>query len=145
MDEVVRAVDRMKKAEAERDNALNDLNTLRRRVAVADQDLARAEEGLRKAKTQHQRCISIARAQGAEWLVGADMFQDAVAMASMNTTTEIYNDIRGKVLKHRPDFPINELAFFEGEEFDAEGKSLTAPADMTVRLHWELNEEGLPV
>ncbi|GKV47373.1 hypothetical protein SLEP1_g54278 [Rubroshorea leprosula] len=53
MDEVVRAVDRAKKAEAERDNALNDLNTLRQRVAVADQDLARAEEGLRKAKTQH--------------------------------------------------------------------------------------------
>ncbi|GKV45273.1 hypothetical protein SLEP1_g52380 [Rubroshorea leprosula] len=145
MGEVVRAVDRTKKAEAERDGALSDLNALRRRVAVADQDLARAEESLRKAKAQHQRCISIARAQGVEWLVGADMFQDAVAVASMNTTTEIYNDVRGKVLKHCPDFPINELAFFEGEEFDAEGKSLAAPADTTVRLRWELNEEGLPI
>ncbi|GKV01526.1 hypothetical protein SLEP1_g14075 [Rubroshorea leprosula] len=70
--------------------------------------------------------------------------KDAVAVASMNTTTEIYNDVRGKVLKHRPDFPINELMFFEGEEFDAKGKSLTAPSDTTVRLRWELNEEGLP-
>ncbi|GKV28899.1 hypothetical protein SLEP1_g37887 [Rubroshorea leprosula] len=145
MDEVVRAVDRTKKAKAERDSALNDLNTLRRRVAVADQDLARAKEGLRKAKTQHQRCISIARAQGAEWLVGANMFKDAVAVASMNTTIEIYNDVRGKVLKHRPDFSINELAFFEGEELDEEGKSLADPADMTVRLCWELNEEGVPI
>ncbi|GKV51992.1 hypothetical protein SLEP1_g58602 [Rubroshorea leprosula] len=140
MDEVVRAVDSTKKAEAERDSALNDLNTLRRRVAVADQDLARVEEGLRKAKTQHQHCISIARAQGAKWLVGADMFQDAVVAASMNTTTEIYNDVRGKVLKHQPDFPINELAFFEGEELDEEGKSLAAPANTTERLRWELNE-----
>ncbi|GKV49003.1 hypothetical protein SLEP1_g55777 [Rubroshorea leprosula] len=144
MDEVVRAVDLRKKVEAERDGALNDLNALRGRVAVADQDLGRAEESLRQVKAQHQHCISIARAQGAEWLVGADMFQDAVAVASMNTTTEIYNDVRGKVLKLRPDFPINELAFFEGEEFDAEGKSLTEPSDTTVRLRWELNEEGLP-
>ncbi|GKV27242.1 hypothetical protein SLEP1_g36435 [Rubroshorea leprosula] len=145
MDEVVRAVDLRKKVEAERDGALGDLNAIRGRVAVADQDLARAEESLRQAKAQHQRCISIARAQGAEWLVGADMFQDAVAVASMNTTTEIYNDVRGKVLKHRPDFPINELAFFDGEEFDAEGKSLVEPSDTTVRLRWELNEEGLPI
>ncbi|GKV48042.1 hypothetical protein SLEP1_g54878 [Rubroshorea leprosula] len=144
MDEVVRAVDLRKKVEAERDGALNDLNALRGRVAVADQDLARAEESLRQAKAQHQRSISIARAQGAEWLVGADMFQDAVAMASMNTTTEIYNDVRGKVLKHRSDFPINKLAFFEGEEFDAKGKSLTEPSDTTVRFRSELNEEGLP-
>ncbi|GKV48033.1 hypothetical protein SLEP1_g54872 [Rubroshorea leprosula] len=144
MDEVVRAVDLRKKVEAERDGALNDLNALRGRVAVADQDLARAEESLRQAKAQHQRCISIARAQGAEWLVGADMFQDAVAVASMNATTEIYNDVCGKVLKHRPDFPINELAFFDGEEFNAEGKSLVEPSDTTVRLRWELNEEGLP-
>ncbi|GKV02463.1 hypothetical protein SLEP1_g14898 [Rubroshorea leprosula] len=145
MDEVVRAVDLRKKVEVERDGALNDLNALRGRVAVADQDLARAEESLRQDKAQHQRCISIARAQGAEWLVGANMFQDAVAVASMNTTTEIYNDVRGKVLKHRPDFPINELAFFDGEEFDAEGKSLVEPSDTTVRLRWELNQEGLPI
>ncbi|GKV47281.1 hypothetical protein SLEP1_g54194 [Rubroshorea leprosula] len=145
MDEVVRTVDRTKKAEAERDSALNDLTALKRQVAVADQDLARVEEGLRRAKTQHQCCISIARAQGAEWLVGADMFQDAMAVASMNTTTEIYNDVHGKVLKHRPDFPINKLAFFEGEDLDVEGKSLAAPADTIVRLRWELNEEGVPI
>ncbi|GKV06921.1 hypothetical protein SLEP1_g18738 [Rubroshorea leprosula] len=122
MDEVVRAVDRAKKAEVERDNALNNLSTLKRR-----------------------RCIGIARAQGAEWLVGADMFKDAVAMASMNTTIEIYNDVRGKVLKHRLDFPIGELAFFEGEEFGEEGKSLASPTDTTVRLKWELNEDGVPI
>ncbi|GKU90692.1 hypothetical protein SLEP1_g4655 [Rubroshorea leprosula] len=113
MDEVVRAVDRTKKVEAERNGALNDLNAVRSWVAVADQDLACAEDSLRKAKAQHQRCISIARAQGAEWLVGADMFQDVVAVPSMNTTTEIYNDVRGKVLKHRPNFPINKLAFLK--------------------------------
>ncbi|GKV02986.1 hypothetical protein SLEP1_g15356 [Rubroshorea leprosula] len=118
MDEVVRAVDLRKKVEAERDGALNDLNALRGRVVVADQDLARAEESLRQAKAQHQRCISIARAQGAEWLVGADMFQDAVAVASMNTTTEIYNDVRGKELNEEglPTWPPFVLE--EGEEYE---------------------------
>ncbi|GKV15608.1 hypothetical protein SLEP1_g26384 [Rubroshorea leprosula] len=57
-----------------------------------------------------------------EWLVDSDMFQDTVVVASMNTTIEIYNDIHGKVLKHRPDFSINELAFFEGQEVDEQGK-----------------------
>ncbi|GKV17629.1 hypothetical protein SLEP1_g28107 [Rubroshorea leprosula] len=51
MDKVIHAVDRTKKAEAERDNALNNLSTLRQRVAMADQDLAHVEKGLRKAKT----------------------------------------------------------------------------------------------
>ncbi|GLU08948.1 hypothetical protein SLE2022_258290 [Rubroshorea leprosula] len=73
------------------------------------------------------------------------MFKDVVAMASMNTTTKIYNDVRGKVLEHRLDFSIGELAFFEGEEFDEEGKSLASPADTTVRLRWELNEDGVPI
>ncbi|GKV46506.1 hypothetical protein SLEP1_g53488 [Rubroshorea leprosula] len=111
LDEVVRAVDRSQKAEAERDSTLNELNTLRQQVAVADQDLT----------------------------------QDAVAVASMNTTIEIYNDVRGKVLKHRPNFPIGKLAFFEGEEFDEEGKSLASPADTTVRHRWEMNKDGVPI
>ncbi|GKV15546.1 hypothetical protein SLEP1_g26328 [Rubroshorea leprosula] len=90
-DEAARAVDHAKRAEAAKDNALNELNALRQRVVMADQDLARAEEGLRKAKTSHQR----------------------------------------------------ELAFFEGEEFDEEGKSLASPTDTTMRLRWELNEDGV--
>ncbi|GLU14097.1 hypothetical protein SLE2022_306860 [Rubroshorea leprosula] len=73
------------------------------------------------------------------------MFQDAVAVASANTTTDIFNEVCGKVLRVRADFPIGELAFYEGEEIDGEGKSLAPPADTRVRLKWELNEEGLPV
>ncbi|GKU95433.1 hypothetical protein SLEP1_g8797 [Rubroshorea leprosula] len=97
-DEAVRAEDRAKKAEADRDKALYGLNSLNDR-----------------------RFVCIARPQGAEWLVGAEMFQDAVAIASTNTTTAIYNEIRG-------------------EEMDEQGKSLTPHADATVKLRWELNE-----
>ncbi|GKU95363.1 hypothetical protein SLEP1_g8731 [Rubroshorea leprosula] len=124
MDEAICAVDHAKRAEADRDNALNELNAFRQRVAVADQNLAHAEEGLRNTKTSHQRYISIAQAQGAKWLVGADMFKDVMAVASMNTTMEIYND---------------------GEEFNEEGKSLASPVDTIVRLRWELNEDGVPI
>ncbi|GKV30879.1 hypothetical protein SLEP1_g39650 [Rubroshorea leprosula] len=87
----------------------------------------------------------MARAQGAEWLVGSAAFQDAVAVASANMTTEIYNEIRGKVLHHRLDFPIRELAFFDREDIDEQGKSLAPLADTIVRLRWDLNEEGVIV
>ncbi|GKV46565.1 hypothetical protein SLEP1_g53538 [Rubroshorea leprosula] len=70
---------------------------------------------------------------------------DVVAVASANTTTDIFNKVCGKVLRVRADFPIGEPAFFEGEKIDAKGKSLTQPADTRVKLKWELNEEGLPV
>ncbi|GKV01814.1 hypothetical protein SLEP1_g14336 [Rubroshorea leprosula] len=106
--------ERAKKAEAERNNALNEL-------------------------------ISITRAQGAEWLVGSATFQDTVAVAFANMTTKIYNEIFGKVLQHRPDFPIHELAFVNGEDLDEEGKSLAPLVDTTMRLRWELNEEGVPI
>ncbi|GKV04598.1 hypothetical protein SLEP1_g16741 [Rubroshorea leprosula] len=49
------------------------------------------------------------------------------------------------VLQHRPDFPIRELAFFNGEDLDEQGNSLSPLADATVRLRWDLNEEGVPV
>ncbi|GKV49433.1 hypothetical protein SLEP1_g56183 [Rubroshorea leprosula] len=105
------------------------------------------QEELDRVKAEKESGIQAAMDEsfGAEWLVGVDMFKDAVAVASMNTTTKIYNNVCGKVLKHRPDFPINELAFFEGEEFDEEGKSLADPVDTTVRLRWELNEERVPI
>ncbi|GKV02425.1 hypothetical protein SLEP1_g14862 [Rubroshorea leprosula] len=74
-----------------------------------------------------------------------EMFQDAVAVAAANTTTDIFNEVRGRVLGVRADFPVGELAFFEGEEIDADGKSLAPPADTRVKLKWELNDEGLPV
>ncbi|GKU99759.1 hypothetical protein SLEP1_g12558 [Rubroshorea leprosula] len=60
-------------------------------------------------------------------------------------TTEIYYEIRGKVLHHNPDFPIGELAFFDGEDIDEQGKSLAPLADTTVRLRWDLNTEGVLV
>ncbi|GKV49229.1 hypothetical protein SLEP1_g55992 [Rubroshorea leprosula] len=96
-------------------------------------------------KATHGRSVAMARAQGAEWLVGSAIFQEAVAVASANVTTDIYNEIRGKVLHHRPDFPIRELVFFDEEELDEQGKSLAPLADTTVRLRWDLNEEGVPV
>ncbi|GLT57455.1 hypothetical protein SLA2020_304250 [Shorea laevis] len=96
-------------------------------------------------RASHHRTVNIARAQGAEWLVGSAAFQDAMAVAAANLTTEIYNEIRGKVLHHRPDFPIRELAFVDGEDLDEQGKSLAPSADTTMRLRWELNEEGIPV
>ncbi|GKV04876.1 hypothetical protein SLEP1_g16973 [Rubroshorea leprosula] len=125
-DEAAHVEETAKKAEAEKERALSELNSL-------------------KHQTSHGRSVSIARAQGAEWLVGSAAFQDVVAVASANMTTEIYNEIRGKVLHHRPDFPIRELAFFDGEDIDEQGKSLAPLADTTVWLSWDLNEEGVPV
>ncbi|GKV53119.1 hypothetical protein SLEP1_g59663 [Rubroshorea leprosula] len=144
-DEAGRAEDRARKAEAERERTLHELSGLRERVSVADQHVAQAEASLERTKRLHQRDVCFARAQGAEWLVGAEMFQDAVAVAAANTTTDIFNEVRGKVLRVWADFPIGKLAFFEGEEINADGKSLTQPADTRVKLKWELNEEGLPV
>ncbi|GKV19152.1 hypothetical protein SLEP1_g29445 [Rubroshorea leprosula] len=144
-EEADRAEDRAKRAEAEREKTLHDLNTMAERVSQADQHVARAEASLEECKRLHQRDLCFARTQGAEWLVGAEMFQDAVAVASANTTTDIFNEVRGKVLRVRADFPIGELAFFEGEDINEEGRSLAQPADTQVKLKWELNEEGLPV
>ncbi|GKV37610.1 hypothetical protein SLEP1_g45620 [Rubroshorea leprosula] len=144
-EEASRAEDRAKKAEAEREKTLHELSAMAERVSQADQHVAQAEASLEKCKRLHQRDLCFARAQEAEWLVGAEMFQDAVAVAAANTTTDIFNEVRGKVLGVRADFPICELAFFEGEEIDADGKSLAQPADTRVKLKWELNEEGLLV
>ncbi|GKV48587.1 hypothetical protein SLEP1_g55386 [Rubroshorea leprosula] len=115
------AEERARKAESEKEKTLHELSALRERVSQADQHVARAEASLEK------------------------MFQDAVVVAFANTTTDIFNEVRGKVLGVRADFPIGELAFFEGEEIDNEGKSLAPSADTRVRLKWELNEEGLPI
>ncbi|GKV01993.1 hypothetical protein SLEP1_g14487 [Rubroshorea leprosula] len=136
---------RAKKAKSDREKTLHELNALKERVLEADLHVAWAEASLEKTKRHHQRDVCFAQAQGAKWLVGVDMFQDAVAVASANTTTDIFNEVRGKVLRHRADFPIGELAFFEGEEIDEEGKSLALPVNTRVRLKWELNEKGLPV
>ncbi|GKU93341.1 hypothetical protein SLEP1_g6941 [Rubroshorea leprosula] len=144
-EELDRAEERAKKAESDREKTLHELSSLREKVVQADQHVAQAEASLESTKRAHQRDVCFARAQGAEWLVGAKMFQDAVAVASANTTTDIFNEVRGKVLQVRADFPIGELAFFEGEEINEEGKSLAPPTDTRVRLRWELNEEGLPV
>ncbi|GKU90938.1 hypothetical protein SLEP1_g4879 [Rubroshorea leprosula] len=144
-EETVRVEERAKKAEADRDRTQHELASLRNQVAEAARNLNAAEEALNELKVTHGRSVAMARAQGAEWLVGSAAFQDAVAVASANVTTEIYNEIRGKVLHHRPDFPIRELVFFDEEKLDEQGKSLAPLADTTVRLRWDLNEEGVPV
>ncbi|GKV46163.1 hypothetical protein SLEP1_g53172 [Rubroshorea leprosula] len=144
-EETVWVEERAKKAEADRDRTQHELGTLRNKVAEAARNLNAAEEALNELKVTHGRSIAMARAQGAEWLVGSAAFQDAVAVASANVTTEVYNEIRGKLLHHRPDFPIRELVFFDEEELDEQGKSLAPLADTTVRLRWDLNEEGVPV
>ncbi|GKV40692.1 hypothetical protein SLEP1_g48303 [Rubroshorea leprosula] len=149
-EEAARVEERAKKAEADRDLAQHELSSLRHQVAEADPNLTAAGEALNKLKTSHARSVSIARAQGAEWFVGSAAFQDAVAVASANVTTEIYNEIRGKVLQHLPDFPIGELAFFNGEDLDEQGKSL-APLvledgeDPTGLPSFDAWVEGAPV
>ncbi|GKV38405.1 hypothetical protein SLEP1_g46319 [Rubroshorea leprosula] len=144
-DEAARVEERAKKAEADRDRAQHELSSLRHQVGEADRNLAATGEALNELKASHARSVAIAWAQGAEWFVGSAAFQDAVAVASANVTTEIYNEIRGKVLQHGPDFPIRELVFFDEEELDEQGKSLAPLADATVRLRWDLNEEDVPV
>ncbi|GKV29327.1 hypothetical protein SLEP1_g38264 [Rubroshorea leprosula] len=144
-EEVARVEERAKKVEADRDRAQRELRSLRHQVAEANRNLNATRDALNELKTSHAHSVSIARAQGAEWFVGSAAFQDAMAMASINVTTEIYNEIHGKVMQHRPDFPIGELAFFDGEDLDEQGKSLAPLADATVRLRWDLNEEGVPV
>ncbi|GKV48583.1 hypothetical protein SLEP1_g55383 [Rubroshorea leprosula] len=128
-EELGHAEERAMKAESEKEKTLHKLSALRERVSQADQHVARAEASLESTRRLHQCDVCFARAQGAEWLVGAEMFQDDVAVASANTTTDIFNEVRGKVLQTRADFPIGELAFFEGKEIDGEGKSLAPPAD----------------
>ncbi|GKU90861.1 hypothetical protein SLEP1_g4806 [Rubroshorea leprosula] len=144
-DEAARVEERAKRAEDQRDRAQTELGSLRFQVAKADKNLSATEEALNALKASHARSVGIARAQRAEWLVSSSTFQDAVAVASANVTTEIYNEIRGKVLHHRLDFPIRELVFFDEEELDDQGKSLAPLGDTTVRLRWDLNEEGMPV
>ncbi|GKV14868.1 hypothetical protein SLEP1_g25675 [Rubroshorea leprosula] len=144
-EEAARVEEQAKKAEADKDRTQRELSSLRHQVAEADRNLNAAEEALNELKTSHGRSVGIARAEGVEWFMGSAAFQDAVAVASANMTTEIYNEIRGKVLQHRPNFPIGELAFFDGEDLDEQGKSLAPLADATVQLRWDLNEEGVPV
>ncbi|GKU97606.1 hypothetical protein SLEP1_g10733 [Rubroshorea leprosula] len=125
--EAARVEERAKKAEAERDHTLNELGSLRNQVAEATKNLNDVEEALNELKTSHRRSISIARAHGAEWLVGSAAFQDAVAVASANMTMEIYGEICEKVLQHRPDFPIGELAFFDGRTSTSRGAPVAEP------------------
>ncbi|GKU99604.1 hypothetical protein SLEP1_g12424 [Rubroshorea leprosula] len=135
----------LERARAERKSGIQAAKEEATRAAEVDRNLIAAGQALNELKTSHARFVSIAQAQGAKWFVGSASFQDAVAVASANVTTEIYNELRGKVLQHRPDFLIGELAFFDGEDLDEQGKSLAPLVDATVRLRWDLNEEGVPV
>ncbi|GKV47312.1 hypothetical protein SLEP1_g54224 [Rubroshorea leprosula] len=100
-DEAARVEERARKAEADRDLVQHELSSLRHQVAEVDRNLTVAGEALSELKNSHARSVSIARAQGAEWFVGSAAFQDTVAVASANVTTEIYNEIRGKVSLQR--------------------------------------------
>ncbi|GKV48701.1 hypothetical protein SLEP1_g55504 [Rubroshorea leprosula] len=133
----------LERAHAEKESGIQAAREEAAPVAEAEKNLNAVEEALNELKSSHGRFVSIARAQGAEWFVRSAVFQDAVAVASANMTTEIYNEIRGKVLQHRPDFPIGELAFFDGEDLDEQGKSLAPLANTTMQLRWDLNEEGV--
>ncbi|GKV17776.1 hypothetical protein SLEP1_g28237 [Rubroshorea leprosula] len=117
-EEATQVEERAKKAETDRDHTQHELNSLRNQVAEAARNLNAAEEALNELKATHGLSISMARAQGAEWRW---------------------------VLHHRPDFPIRELVFFDEEELDEQGKSLAPLTDTTVRLRWDLNEEGVSV
>ncbi|GKV15553.1 hypothetical protein SLEP1_g26335 [Rubroshorea leprosula] len=97
-EEASRVEDRAKKAESDRERTLHELSALREKVSQVDQHVARVEKSLESTKRLHQCGVCFARAQGTEWLVGAEMFQDAVAVASANITTDIFNEVCGKVL-----------------------------------------------
>ncbi|GKV52425.1 hypothetical protein SLEP1_g59007 [Rubroshorea leprosula] len=105
-DEVARVEERAKRAEGERDRAQTELGSLKFQITEADKNLSATEEALNDLKASHARSV--------------------VAVASANVTTEIYNEIRGKVLHHRPDFPIRELVFFDEEELDEHGRARLA-------------------
>ncbi|GKV39927.1 hypothetical protein SLEP1_g47621 [Rubroshorea leprosula] len=150
-----------KQLAAEKASLVDDVNRLQgsemtNRAAAAESradELANRNNELReeleRARAERESGIQAAREEAAqveEWAKKAEADRDhAVAVASTNVTMEIYNEIRGKVLQHRPDFPIGELAFFDGEDLDEQGKSLAPLVDATVRLRWDLNEEGVPV
>ncbi|GKV36661.1 hypothetical protein SLEP1_g44767 [Rubroshorea leprosula] len=95
-DEADYAKNHDKRAEVDKDKALFELNSLKKRVAKANQNLTQAVASLEKVKKSYQYFVCIARGQGAKWLVGFEMFQDAVVVASANTMMEIYNEIHGK-------------------------------------------------
>ncbi|GKV28121.1 hypothetical protein SLEP1_g37207 [Rubroshorea leprosula] len=75
--------------------------------------------------------------------MGLAAFQDAVAVASTNMTMEIYNEIRGKVLQHRPDFPIREPVFFDWEDLDEQ--VLEEGEDLEGLPSFDAWVEGAPV
>ncbi|GKV01674.1 hypothetical protein SLEP1_g14213 [Rubroshorea leprosula] len=129
-DELAHKIDELKeeleRAQAERESG----------IQAAKDEAGRVEERAKKAEADRDH---------AQHELSSFRHQDAVAVASANVTTEIYNEIRGKVLQHRPDFSIRELVFFDEEELDEQGKSLAPLADTTVKLRWDLNEEGVPV
>lgn len=87
----------------------------------------------------------MAQAQRVEWFLSSKAFEDAADIYLMKNTIEIYNEVRGKVLQHRLDFSIGELAFIEGEEIYEQGKSLASVFDATVRLKWSLDGERAPL
>ncbi|GKV42994.1 hypothetical protein SLEP1_g50341 [Rubroshorea leprosula] len=93
-DEVNELKEKLDKGQAKRGNKIQAT----RDEASHVEDYAKHAEADRiRAKKSHQCFICITRAQRAKWLVGSEMFQDVVAVASANTITEIYNDIHGKL------------------------------------------------
>ncbi|GKV28097.1 hypothetical protein SLEP1_g37188 [Rubroshorea leprosula] len=88
----------LEKAQAERESGIQAAKDKASCVKErAKKNFARVEDALNRTKVSHQCSVCIARAQRAKWLVRSNMFQDAMAVALMNTTTKIYNDICGKL------------------------------------------------
>ncbi|GKU89657.1 hypothetical protein SLEP1_g3770 [Rubroshorea leprosula] len=117
-------------------------------IQAAKDEATRVEERAKKAKDEKERALNELSSLKNQ-IVEADKNFNAAEEALNELKTShgrfIYNEIRGKVLHHHPDFPIRELAFFDGEDIDEQGKSLAPLADTMVRLRWDLNEEGVPI
>ncbi|GKV37207.1 hypothetical protein SLEP1_g45264 [Rubroshorea leprosula] len=114
---------------------------------LADRNNELREE-LEQAHTEKESGIQAVREEAAkveERAKKVEAERDRALNELSSLRHQIYNEIHGKVLHHRPDFPICELAFFDGEDIDEQGKSLAPLADTTVRLRWDLNEEGVPI
>ncbi|GKV11190.1 hypothetical protein SLEP1_g22463 [Rubroshorea leprosula] len=101
------------------------------RIVEANWRVGHMLKEMNQTRRAFQWSIDIAHAQGLEWLLETDAFQDAIAIASINTKMQVYDEVCRKV--------------HGGEEIGEQGKSLTPPFEMAIRLRWDLNEEGVPI
>ncbi|GKU95816.1 hypothetical protein SLEP1_g9128 [Rubroshorea leprosula] len=125
-----------------KDQAHQELDALKVKVAEANHVMIHVQGMLDNMTRSFHKATSIAQAQGVEWFLGSDAFQNVVAVATINMTIEIYNDVRDKVLRYQPNFLKDELAFTKGKQIDEQGKSLVPLFETAVKVLWTLDEEG---